>query len=273
MATSGAAVNTFMGNMNIFAPLRWLMILFNIRIGLLAPSPFLRKAIPIFWPFYTFLEFIGKAKTTSYRVQVSDGGHIENLGVYELLRRKVKTIIVIDSGQDAEFNFSDLRNLIIRAKNELGAIIEFDNGSNPLIEIKPSLITGRSKKHFSIAKISGLDGSYADGYEGVLIYVKSSVLDIREFKIRELKKEVAELKRKNNDKFERKRRELDHTMYRVYSPDFPHQTTNDQFFSEDQWDAYYHLGNNMGERILLDLGINEKDSRLEIYAKCTKIED
>ena len=48
MATSGAAINTFMGNMNIFVPIRWLMILLNVRIGLLAPSPFLKRKIPVF---------------------------------------------------------------------------------------------------------------------------------------------------------------------------------------------------------------------------------
>jgi len=105
MATSAAAVNTFMGNMNLPIPIRWGMILANLRTGYLAPSPFLKNWFPVFWPWYTYLEMRGKAKTTSYKIQVSDGGHIENLAVFELLRRQVKTIIVVDGGQDNDFGF------------------------------------------------------------------------------------------------------------------------------------------------------------------------
>lgn len=272
MATSGAAVNTFMGNMNLATPLRWLMILANMRTGLLAPSPFLKRWFPVFWPFYTLLEILGKAKTTSYKVQVSDGGHIENLAIYELLRRKVKTIIAVDGGQDDKFDFYDLRNLIIRARNELGVVIEFDENFDPINEIKSSLITGTSKKHFAIARISGLAGSYAQNYNGVLVYIKSSVLPVQEFKLRELKKEVEVLKKERKFKdFEIKRRELDHTMYRTYTPDFPHQTTADQFFSEEQWDAYYYLGKNIGHSVINKIGIDRTDSRLEIHEKCLKL--
>ena len=268
MATSGAAVNTFMGNVNLIAPLRWLMILTNMRTGLLAPSPLLERNLPVFFPAYTFLEILGKAKTTSYKIQISDGGHIENLGIYELLRRQVKTIIAVDSGQDDEFEFSDLRNLIVRARNELGAIIEFGAKNNPLNEVKASLITGASDKHFVVGKISGLKGSYSENYTGVLLYIKSSVLPTEKFKLRELKKEVDALKRSKNIKeFEIKRKELDYTMYRTYTPDFPHQSTSDQFYTKEQWDAYYHLGKNIGRSVIVTSKIEKMDSRIGIHNK------
>ena len=297
MATSAAAVNTFMGNMNLPIPLRWMMILANLRTGYLAPSPFLTKWLPVFWPFYTYLEMLGKAKTTSYKIQVSDGGHIENLAVFELLRRQVKTIIVIDGGQDNSFDFFDLRNLIIRARNELGIAIEFDKNNGPLERIKPDLITGTSQSHFAVAKISGLKGSYTPNYEGVLVYIKSSILATRVYKMRQLKKEVKALKnkvkaleeeiktlRKNvgtsgaeqqqelKEKcklLEQKRDELDHTMYRTYTPKFPHEPTANQFFSEEQWDAYYFLGKKIAKNILAELELNKEDTRLDIYKKCS----
>lgn len=269
MATSGAAVNTFMGNMNLATPIRWIMLLSNLRTGILAPSPFLKTGWPVFWPYYTLLEMIGKAKTTSYKIQVSDGGHIENLAIYELLRRKVKTIIAIDSGQDDKFDFSDLRNLIIRARNELGTIIDFGENSNPLEILKPSLITGASKNHFAIARISGLEGSYSKGYEGILVYIKSSVLPMEEFRLRVLKNKTALLKEDGKlDESESIRRELDHVMYRAYTPDFPHQSTVNQFFSEEQWDAYYHLGKKMGNSFIHQMNIKVSDSRLKINQKC-----
>jgi hypothetical protein len=312
MATSGAAVNTFMGNMNLSMPIRWMMILGNFRTGYLAPSPLFAKRLPVFWPFYTALEVQGKAKTTSYKIQVSDGGHIENLAVFELLRRQVKTIIVIDGGQDNNFDFFDLRNLTIRARNELGIVIEFEKNNGPSERIKPDLITGTSQSHFAVAKVKGLKGSYTSKYEGVLVYIKSSVLTNKDYQLRRLKKEVAKLKaemdastakiktlkreikalkkgHKREDleqkqkelkavrerveskitpELEQKRRELDHVMYRTYTPKFPHETTANQFFSEEQWDAYYHLGENIGKNVLKELGLEKEDSRLDIHNKC-----
>ncbi|MFK7797598.1 MAG: hypothetical protein AB8E82_09100 [Aureispira sp.] len=299
MATSAAAVNTFMGNMNVPIPIRWGMILANLRTGYLAPSPFLKNWFPVFWPWYTYLEMRGKAKTTSYKIQVSDGGHIENLAVFELLRRQVKTIIVVDGGQDNDFGFFDLRNLIIRARNELGIVIKFDKDNGPSERIKPDLITGTSQSHFAVAKISGLKGSYTPNYEGVLVYIKSSVLTTKVYKLRQLKKDVEALKgrievlqkeiksSKNGGKgkevqeeclkeleekcnqLEEKRRELDHTMYRTYTPKFPHEPTANQFFSKEQWDAYYHLGKNIGKDILESLALKKEDSQLDIHRKCS----
>ena len=272
MATSGAAVNTFTGNIRLGISVRWILTLANMKLGFLAPSPLLKKWFPVFWPSYMLLEILGKAKTSSYKIQVSDGGHIENLGIYELLRRKVKTIIAIDSGHDDKFDFSDLRNLIIRARNELGMVIEFDESTGPINSVKSSLITGSSKKHFSIAKVYGLEGSYAQDYNGILVYIKSSVLPIDKFKVRSLKKE-AEFLRKEGSKedFMKKRRELDYTMYRTYTPDFPHQSTSNQFFREEQWDAYYNLGKSIGKKTVDSLGIKKTDSRINIHTKCLKL--
>jgi len=143
-----------------------------------------------------------------------------------------------------------------------------------------------------VAKISGLKGSYTPNYEGVLVYIKSSVLTTKVYKLRQLKKDVEALKgrievlqkeiksSKNGGKgkgiqeeclkeLEEKRRELDHTMYRTYTPKFPHEPTANQFFSKEQWDAYYHLGKNIGKDILESLALKKEDSQLDIHRKCS----
>ena len=75
------------------------------------------------------------------------------------------------------------------------------------------------------------------------------------------------MKGEKKEDFELKRRELDYTMYRTYTPDFPHQTTSDQFFTGEQWDAYYELGKNVGNNLIHDLDFKGEDSRLEILKK------
>jgi len=268
MATSGAALNTFMGNVKINGALRLLISVLNLKTGILAPSPLRTWKGPVFYPYQTVSEALGMAKTTSYRIQISDGGHIENLAVYELFRRKVKTIIAIDGGQDSKFDFSDLRNLIIRARHELGVIITFDEENNPAQTMKPDLVNGVSQSYFAVAKISGMKDSYAQGYEGVFIYVKSTLLPSQEFKLRDLKNRLQSIKAGEIEgDFDLERRKLDSTMYSTYNPDFPHETTSDQFFEEAQWDSYYKLGGKIGDKLITSLDLKAEDTRVEIFEK------
>ncbi len=287
MATSAAAVNTFMGNYNLPAPLRVLLGVANVRTGILASNPQLKKPPLTWWPKYTFLELFGKASTTTFQIQVSDGGHIENLAVYELLRRNVKTIIVVDAGADKGFNFSDLRNLFVRARNELGIIIEFDKDADPTDIIQPNLTTGFSKNHFAVGKIRGMKGSYSKDYTGVFIYIKSSILPQKEFTLRKQKREAKDLrdrifasqttKSKNTNpeleaKYKAQRRTLDRDTYQIYTPNFPHQSTSDQFFDEPQWDAYYYLGKDIGQKLIDDLQWKKEDSNRAIFEKCNSFQ-
>lgn len=261
MATSGAAVNTFMGNQNSSFLVRSILTILNLRLGILAPNPMLSKWVPSFWPYYACLELLGKADTTTNRIQISDGGHVENLAIYELLRRKVKLIIAIDAGADPGFRFSDLRNLVVRAKNELGIKLNFHVKANPEKVIRPSATNGLSEKQYVIAKITSLPGSYVDNYNGFLIYIKSSALDSNIFELRKLKNDVKNASTKENKCL------LDSTMYQTYNPDFPHESTTNQFFDEAQWDAYYQLGQVIGEKLCSELGIDVNDTTEELFEK------
>ena len=171
MTTSAAALHTFMGYKHL--PISRLgLALLNIRMGIIAANPKSKCWSPIFWPAYTFMEFFGISDTHRRRLQLSDGGHIENLGIYELLRRRVKTIIAVDAGEDSKFDFFDLRNLVIRARNELGLSITFEDHQNPLQSLRPNKITGASQKHFVIGRITGLPGAYAKEFS-IIIFTGS----------------------------------------------------------------------------------------------------
>ncbi len=271
MATSGAAVNTFMGNQDLSFVHRNILSILNLRTGILAANPRSKSRIRSFWPYYTYLELMGNPKTDTSYVQVSDGGHIENLAVYELLRRKVKTIIAIDAGADDNFEFGDLRNLVVRANSELGIKFDFHENANPEDIIRPNAVSGFSKKQFVVARLTAMDGSYAEGYDGLFIYIKSSVLENDKFNLRAMKREIIALseskENQNISKITEKKRRLNSKMYQTYNPDFPHESTSDQFFDESQWNAYYELGQAIGSTLCSELKINEDETGKTLLVK------
>ncbi len=249
IAASGAAINPEMGT-STNKVLAFLMTLLNLRLGYWAVNPqfadkpfYLRL---VWWPYYHIMELLSKTDTRKRRVNLSDGGHIENLGVYELLRRKCKLIIAIDAGADPTYGFSDLKNLVIRARNELGLEINFRQAPEQVIAPAPSL--GFSKQHYVLADIRELPGkSEKARYTGLLVYVKSSLLAGKTWKI------------SNDDSY----------FYKTYHPAFPHESTADQFFDGQQWTAYYHLGKFMAGK-LLDVEIeNNPDYGTEVSMKST----
>ncbi len=150
---SAAAANPGMG---IYSNkvLSVFMTLFNLRLGYWVNNPLKRKSpYIVWWPFYFFYELFGQIGTSNHKLNISDGGHIENLAVYELLRRRCKLIIAVDAGADPDFKFSDLENLTIRARNELGVDIRFRDGESPEQVIRPKPSTGYSQKRFAIADL------------------------------------------------------------------------------------------------------------------------
>ena len=68
-----------------------------------------------------FARFHGPARRHWY---LSDGGHFENTGCYELIRRRVSFIVFSDAGQDPGYQFADFANLVRKARTDFGAEIE-----------------------------------------------------------------------------------------------------------------------------------------------------
>ncbi len=150
---SAAAVNPGMG---IYSNklLSVFMTVFNARLGFWINNPLQKKASSlVWWPTYFFYELLSMIGTDNRKLNISDGGHIENLGVYELLRRKCRLIIAVDAGADPKYSFGDLENLTIRARNELGLEIGFRPGYRPDETIRPSPSHGYSAKRFALADV------------------------------------------------------------------------------------------------------------------------
>ena len=160
LTISAAAVNPGMG---IYSNklLSVLMTLFNARLGFWVNNPLTgpRKWLPewsrylVWWPSFFFKELFSKIGTSNRKLNISDGGHIENLAVYELLRRGCRLIMAVDAGADPESTFADLENLSIRARNELGIEICFRSGQDPVDVIRPRPSSGYAQRRFAIADL------------------------------------------------------------------------------------------------------------------------
>lgn len=253
---SAAAVNPGMG---VYSnkTLSVLMTLFNARLGFWISNPIiLQKSYAIvWWPLYFFKELLGRIGLGNRMINISDGGHIENLGVYELLRRGCPLTIAVDAGEDPQYLFEDINNLIIRVRNELGLEIRFRENQQPEDLIRPRPSQVYSKQRFAIADIyQWWDDQKATDFPppaedekgafpnlktprkvGVFVYVKSSVKAPAGKPV--LNEEEDPLK-------------YGTYKYKIYHPDFPHEPTSDQFFDEIQWESYYQLGQYIGADVL-----------------------
>lgn len=133
MAISGAAASPNMGYHSSPA-LTFLMTVFNVRLGHWSPNPANENVWklhdPPFGGGYLLKELFGHTEHSSPFVYLSDGGHFENLGVYELVRRRCACIVVVDAGQDGKNQYNDLGNAIRKCYADFGVII--DIGSKDL---------------------------------------------------------------------------------------------------------------------------------------------
>ena len=232
MAISGAAAAPNMGTTTM-KPLVFIMTLLNIRLGYWLPNPhrLLRKSwyTGPFWgvgPFYLLLELFGRLDEKSRYVNLSDGGHIENLGVYELLRRRCEVLIVGDGEADPTLTFGSLATVMRYAYIDMGIEIDIE-----LDDIRKHS-DGLSRKHCAVGKIR-----YPGGETGYLLYIKSSVTGEEVEYIRE---------------------------YLSQHPEFPHESTADQFFDEAQFEAYRALGFHVVDEVFQANGTEEKESSAKL---------
>ena len=210
MAVSGAAASTSMG-WRTLPHFRFLMTLFNIRLGywLRKPgTPSVHRLLEGAGPWYFFREMLGWMDETCRYVNLSDGGHIENLAVYELLRRKCKFIVCVDGGQEAGMECADLVRLERYATIDLDIAMHYD------LSDLTSQSNGLSRAHAILVKIE-YDASMPTKQLGWMLYLKLAVTGVEPVFLRD---------------------------YRRENPAFPHQTTGDQFFDEAQFEAYRTLG-------------------------------
>jgi hypothetical protein len=166
--------------------------------------------------FYLFRELLGLTDDRSGYVYLSDGDHFENLGGYELVRRRCRYVILCDADQDPDHAFDDLGNLIRKCRVDFGIRIEMD-----LEALRLSAQPRCSRWHYAVGRIRYYDVD-PTALPDTLVYVKPSLTG----------DEPADV-----------------LHYAVSHPDFPHQTTADQFFNESQFESYRALGLHIAESV------------------------
>ncbi len=228
MAISGAAVSPLMGRFTLPA-YRFLMAVLNIRLGVWIRNPARPERHPTSRPgwmrrigrsivsgwrapgaWYVLKEGLGLVHTRGRYIFVSDGGHWENLGLTELLRRRCTHIVVVDASSDA--GLGDLGRAVAVARAELNVEIRLDpRGTVPdearLAETPVAVGTFR----------------YPDGEVGDIFYARSVLWS---------------------------EAPSDLHLFASHSRRFPNHPTSNQFLSGERFDAYRALGWAVGGELI-----------------------
>lgn len=274
LGISGAAFSTGIGMRTNFA-LSFLAGILNVRLGYWwdsgvgargrhaaqregVVSSCFARLLPV--QSYLWDELFAKFRGVDRRRwNLSDGGHFENLGAYELIRRRVPLILIVDAEADPDYGFEGLANLVRKARADFGAEIDFldretvcrlreERGKDaPWLQYAGSLdmlrrgswgrepepcedgpgtlaFSTSDRSGLSLAHIALATVRYADGgATSRIVYIKPTLIG----------DESADLRH-----------------YHEAHPDFPQQTTKDQFFDEAQWESYRALGERIGLRCL-----------------------
>jgi hypothetical protein len=193
----------------------FLLTIFNVRLGLWIRNPrrktFLLPRLngnpssPAFGLFYLLAELFGMVNDAAAFVYLTDGGHFENMGLYELVRRHCMTIVICDAEQDGGRNFEGIGMAIRKCRIDCGAEIELDIAKLELTGEPPV-----SPCHSVMGTIQ-----YPSGATGRILYIKTAFT---------------------------KGLPADLINYHKGHHAFPNDTTTDQWFTESQFESYRRLG-------------------------------
>ena len=246
MAISGAAANpnTGVGGVGLSRSrlVSVTMALFNLRLGYWVPHPGHRRSRRPhqFWPGLSAILPWGHREDAPFQ-ELTDGGHFENLGLYELMRRRVSLIITCDGSQDQQSRFGTLQLALQRCREDFGARVIFDADEHgeergthadggPLDALIPDDAvrypsgTRLSRRGFITGEVR-----YSDGSRGLLIYIKSTLIPGLPLSL---------------------------LGYRDTSPTFPDEPTSDQFFNETQFESYRQLGYRIATDMVADADLD-----------------
>lgn len=233
MAISGAAVGSSMGFYSSVT-LAFVMTLLNARLGRWCGNPASngnswKKDSPPAGLGYLLMELFGQTDATAPYLYLSDGGHFENLGIYELVRRRCRLIVAVDASADSERNFADLGNAVRKCYTDFNVEIDVNVREMELAS------SGYSTAYFVVGKIrySATDPQQPGGVpvpDGTLLYIKPSLCGTEYVSI---------------------------ANYQRCHPTFPHQGTSDQWFDEPQFESYRSLGEHIGNAVFRGLPVND----------------
>jgi hypothetical protein len=251
VAMSGAALSPSMGKMT-YRPLTFLLGLANIRLGVWVPNPLhvndptdvdaskttdvdalkttdvdapkttdVDASLTVPFPrrprpHYLLKEMLGRNRLEDKFLYVTDGGHYENLGLVELVRRGCRTIYCLDAGGGS--SAQALVDAIALCRTELNVRIDMnckadELDAKPISEDEDAPLRAKSDCSSGTIEYPAVDGEPC--VTGTLVYARSVVTDHAPWQIR---------------------------SFQTTDPMFPHHSTMDQFFDDQKFEAYRRLG-------------------------------
>ncbi len=223
VAISGAAVDP---SMSIYqsSGLTALLTVLNVRLGHWLRNPgFPRPGDDEGWTaeepgagLLLFNELAGDTNARGDYIRLTDGGHFENLGVYELLRRRARYIVAVDATENPNATSDNLGILVRLARVDFGIRIQLD--TSPLAVTAPDHL---SRAHVSIGRIRYDDVDNGQ-MPGILVYIRASMTGDEP---------------------------PDVQQYANTHPQFPREGTIDQSFDENQFESYRALGEHIARTV------------------------
>lgn len=252
VAISGAAASPNWG-FHTNPATAFLMTLFNVRLGWWIFNPrrshvaghlpcTAAKRIPE-WPSPHFAplqlgrELFGAADDTSKYVYLSDGGHFDNMGLYELVRRRCYRIVICDAESDENYIFEGLGMAIRKCRIDFGVEIDMEG----IALLREKIKTGICKAHFAQGTIRYPETPNEPSALGRILYIKSSLTANATYEAnpKASPREITSLESEP----------LDILNYKFQHHSFPHDTTANQWFTESQFESYRRLGQHVVEEV------------------------
>jgi len=227
VAISGAAASSNMGYFSPSVFVTFVLTFFNARLGWWLGNPGASGADTFFrsHPQNALSPIIDEAfgltDDDNPYVLLSDGGHFENLGLYEMVLRRCRNIVVVDGSADPEGAYDDLGGAVRKIRIDFGIPIDFTDRRFPILSRPDS--EKEAGGYYAVGRIRypAVDGDGA--VDGKLVYIKPAVYYTEP-----------------RDVFN----------YAKGDPSFPHESTADQFFDEPQFESHRMLGSYILDRLL-----------------------
>ena len=221
VATSGAAVSPNMGSATPSAALALLLGALNIRLGLWVPTPS-HGSWPLsqtrLWPYYLLRESLSQTNDLGSSCYLTDGGHFDNTGLYSLIERGCRYIVLVDNGADPEPCFADVGEAIRRCRIDFRAEIVLDTRVfRPADDAAVGVHVVCGRIRYDAGHLRRLGWKNATGPQalGRIVWIKPTVLPTDSGDVRQ---------------------------YRLENKEFPQQSTSDQWYDESQFESYRKLG-------------------------------
>jgi len=200
---------------------------------------------------------------------LSDGGHFENMGGYELIRRRLQVIVIVDAEADPDYTFEGMANLVRKARLDFGAEIRFSTED----ELDNRVHSGVRKFFGTLEQLrrgtwieEPVDDPNAPAYATASKRKRLSIKPVDESALSLAHAALATVTYSDEHPADGSRSPVKHWLlyikpslvgdepsdvrrYHTEHPSFPNESTAEQFFDEAQWESYRRLGEHIADKV------------------------